>query len=91
MTRPLHIELPGAVNHVTSRGDRREAIDAGDEERAMFLAVLAQTHERQLAGQGDVRAGAQIAPAFRQARPPADRFLARQNLPAFCFSTDPYS
>lgn len=46
MTRPLRIEFPGAVDHVTSRGDRREAIDAGDEDRALFLAVLAQAVER---------------------------------------------
>ena len=26
MSRPLRIEFPGAVYHVTSRGDRREAI-----------------------------------------------------------------
>ena len=26
MARPLRIEFPGAVYHVTSRGDRREAI-----------------------------------------------------------------
>ncbi len=26
MARPLRIEFPGAIYHVTSRGDRREAI-----------------------------------------------------------------
>ena len=26
MSRPLRIEFPGAIDHVTSRGDRREAI-----------------------------------------------------------------
>ncbi|MBT3719594.1 MAG: transposase, partial [Gammaproteobacteria bacterium] len=26
MTRPLRIEFPGALYHITSRGDRREVI-----------------------------------------------------------------
>ena len=33
MTRPLRIEFPGAVYHVTSRGDHREAIYAADVHR----------------------------------------------------------
>ena len=33
MSRPLRIEFPGAVYHVTSRGDRRESIFADDEDR----------------------------------------------------------
>ena len=33
MARPLRIEFPGAVYHVTSRGDRREPIVLGDEDR----------------------------------------------------------
>ena len=40
MARPLRIEFPGAVYHVTSRGDRREAIFDGDEDAQGFLAVL---------------------------------------------------
>lgn len=46
MSRPLRIEFPGAVYHVTSRGDRREAIYADDADRAQFLAVLARGLER---------------------------------------------
>ena len=46
MNRPLRIEFPGAVYHVTSRGDRREAIYVCDEDRALFLGVLAQAAER---------------------------------------------
>ncbi|MFO1250403.1 MAG: transposase [Inhella sp.] len=46
MNRPLRIEFPGAVYHVTSRGDRREAIYAADEDRTLFLDVLAQATER---------------------------------------------
>jgi hypothetical protein len=33
MSRPLRIEFPGAVYHVTSRGDRREPIYKDDEDR----------------------------------------------------------
>jgi putative transposase len=46
MSRPLRIEFPGAVYHVTSRGDRREPIYLDDEDRVAFLAVLAQCMER---------------------------------------------
>ena len=42
MSRTLRIEFPGAVHHVTSRGDRREAIYRDDVEREAQLAVLAQ-------------------------------------------------
>lgn len=40
MVRPLRIEYPGAVYHVTARGDRRERIAYDDADRALFLAVL---------------------------------------------------
>lgn len=33
MARPLRIEYAGAVYHVTSRGDRREAIYLDDKDR----------------------------------------------------------
>jgi REP element-mobilizing transposase RayT len=46
MARPLRIEFPGALYHVTSRGDRREAIYEDDEDRERFLAVLAEVVER---------------------------------------------
>ena len=46
MARPLRIEFPGAVYHVTSRGDRREAIFADDTDRAALLAVLGRTMVR---------------------------------------------
>ena len=42
MTRPIRIEFCGALYHVTSRGDRREAIYEDDEDRSRFLEVLAQ-------------------------------------------------
>ena len=41
MARPLRIEFPGAVYHVTSRGDRQESIFEDDADRWALLAVLA--------------------------------------------------
>lgn len=46
MIRPLRIEFPGAVYHVTSRGDRREAIYEDDADAALFLNILGQACER---------------------------------------------
>ena len=40
MARPLRIEFEGALYHVTSRGDRREAIYEDDDDRQQFLALL---------------------------------------------------
>lgn len=42
MARPLRIEFPGAVYHVTSRGDRREPIFDDDGDAQAFLGILAQ-------------------------------------------------
>ena len=46
MARPLRIELSGGIYHVTSRGDRREEIYLGDEDREAWLEVLGQVCER---------------------------------------------
>ena len=46
MTRPLRIEFPGAVYHVTSRGDRREAIFDDDVDRQAFIDVVALALKR---------------------------------------------
>jgi REP element-mobilizing transposase RayT len=46
MARPLRIEFPGALYHVTSRGDRREPIYEDDADREQFLATLAEVVER---------------------------------------------
>jgi len=46
MARPLRIEFPGAVYHVTSRGDRREPIFVDDADRGALLGVVAQGTER---------------------------------------------
>ena len=42
MARPIRIEFNGALYHVTSRGDRREAIYEDDADRERFLEVLGQ-------------------------------------------------
>ncbi len=46
MARPLRIEFPGALYHVTSRGDRREPIYRDDDDRREHLEVLAQALDR---------------------------------------------
>jgi REP element-mobilizing transposase RayT len=46
MARPLRLEFPGATYHVTSRGDRREAIYRDDADRALFLQVLEKALDR---------------------------------------------
>ena len=46
MARPLRIEFPGAVYHVTSRGDRGEPIFVDDEDRQALLEVVAQALSR---------------------------------------------
>lgn len=42
MSRPLRIEFTGALYHATSRGDGREVIFLGDEDRYLFLDVLSE-------------------------------------------------
>jgi REP element-mobilizing transposase RayT len=42
MSRPLRIELAGGLYHVTSRGDRREAIYRDDQDRLDWLAMLGE-------------------------------------------------
>lgn len=46
MARPLRIEFPGALYHITSRGDRQEAIYEDDEDRRAYLEVLGDVVER---------------------------------------------
>ena len=46
MSRPLRIEFPGAVYHVTARGDRRESIFADDEDRGALLGIVEQGLDR---------------------------------------------
>jgi hypothetical protein len=46
MSRPLRIEFPGALYHITARGDRRETIYAGDADREVFLEILRDVIDR---------------------------------------------
>jgi len=43
MARPLRIEYPGAVYHITSRGNDRERIFLDDNDRKGFLDILAKS------------------------------------------------
>jgi REP element-mobilizing transposase RayT len=40
MARPLRLEFAGAVYHVTSRGEGREDIYAGDADRQAWLDIF---------------------------------------------------
>lgn len=46
MSRPLRLQFPGAVYHVTGRGNARQAIVADDGDRAQFLALLGHVVDR---------------------------------------------
>lgn len=46
MARALRIQFPGAVYHVTSRGDRRQLIFVDDADRQCLLGLLAESMER---------------------------------------------
>lgn len=46
MTRPLRLELAGGLYHITSRGDRREAIYSNDHDRRLWLQIFTDTCER---------------------------------------------
>lgn len=46
MARPLRIEYPGAVYHLTSRGNRQETIFQDDDDRHGFLEILGRTVHR---------------------------------------------
>ncbi|MBI2358431.1 MAG: transposase [Deltaproteobacteria bacterium] len=46
MARPLRIEFPGAIYHVTSRGNARLTIYKDDQDRQSFLGTLADVIDR---------------------------------------------
>lgn len=46
MARPLRLEFPGALYHVTARGNGRQPIFVDDADRERFLAVLGSTAAR---------------------------------------------
>jgi REP element-mobilizing transposase RayT len=46
MSRPLRLQLPGGIYHVTARGNARRPIFEDDDDCARFLVVLASTVSR---------------------------------------------
>ncbi|KUK27741.1 MAG: Transposase [Acetothermia bacterium 64_32] len=46
MARPLRVEFPGALYHITSRGNAGEPIFLDDEDRLTFLDILAEVVKR---------------------------------------------
>lgn len=46
MARPLRLEYPGAIYHITSRGNARADIFVDDADRELFLSILADTVDR---------------------------------------------
>jgi putative transposase len=46
MARPLRIEFPGALHHVTNRGNEKRPIVVNDSDRTLFLGILSRTVER---------------------------------------------
>jgi REP element-mobilizing transposase RayT len=46
MGRPLRIEYPGALYHITSRGNERKKIFLDDSDRVAFLDILKDYHDR---------------------------------------------
>lgn len=46
MARPLRIQFPGALYHVTSRGDKKQKIFEDDRDREAFLKILASVVEQ---------------------------------------------
>jgi putative transposase len=42
LARPLRLEFPGALYHITSRGNARQDIYLDDEDRHLFLEVLSE-------------------------------------------------
>ncbi len=46
MGRPLRIEYPGALYHITSRGNERKKIYLDEGDRLKFLAILEDYHDR---------------------------------------------
>src|SRR5216117_2670810 len=46
MPRKLRVEYEGAIYHLMNRGDRREPIFLGDEDRHLFLETLGQACEK---------------------------------------------
>jgi REP element-mobilizing transposase RayT len=73
MARPLRLQFPGGVYHVTARGNDRRAIFEDDPDCSRFLIVLAS-----VAARYRVRGHAYIT--VSRALPPADRPPSRAEM-----------
>ena len=73
MSRRLRVAFPGAVYHVTSRGDRCEPIYRDDEDRVAYLEVIAPAMDRFDAGAGLLPDGQPLplGNAYRTSQPVA--------------------
>ena len=47
MARPLRLEFPGALYHITSRGNARQEIFLSDDDRTSFLNLLGREVKQQ--------------------------------------------
>ena len=54
MARPLRIEFPGALYHVTARGNARQDIFLDDEDRARFSSLAERVASEVLAEKRDL-------------------------------------
>jgi len=45
MNRPLRLQFAGALYHLTARGDRQEPIFEDDQDRLVFLDLLARDYK----------------------------------------------
>jgi REP element-mobilizing transposase RayT len=46
VARKARIQYPGALYHAVNRGDRREVIFQGDQDRRRFVETLAEAYEK---------------------------------------------
>ena len=46
MARPLRLEYPGVVYHITSRGNRRALVFINEGDRKVFLDILDKANRR---------------------------------------------
>jgi len=46
MSRPLRLQFPGAIYHLTSRGNARQAIYEDVRDREQFISILAHVVSR---------------------------------------------
>ena len=46
MARPLRIEYPGAIYHITNRGNDKKVVFKDDQDRETFLKILAHVNKR---------------------------------------------